>query len=193
MNYNWRVEFTNKVWFRLRHSYDPRPSLRKLWWKAQGAQFGPGTRVPRLDISWPHQLSLGRRCRLEDGISFKFDGIWKPGPCIVIGDEVFLGAGCEFNIRRKIVIGSNCLIASGCKFIDHDHGTALGELIRKQHGAEAEIIIEDNVWLGVNVVVLKGVTIGSGAIVAAGAVVNKSIAPGEIWGGIPARKIKDRS
>ena len=61
-----------------------------------------------------------------------------------------------------------------------------------QPNVEAEIILENNVWLGVNVTVLKGVTIGSGAIVAAGAVVTKSIGPNEIWGGVPARKIKSR-
>ena len=54
------------------------------------------------------------------------------------------------------------------------------------------IVLENNVWLGVNAVVLKGVTIGSGAIVGAGAVVTKSVPAGEIWAGIPARKIGER-
>ncbi|NEO43482.1 MAG: acyltransferase [Moorea sp. SIO4A3] len=84
---------------------------------------------------------------------------------------------------------SNCL----CKFIDHDHGTAnLDQPINQQPGTELPIILEENVWLGVNVVVLKGVTIDKGAIVGAGAVVTKSIPENEIWAGIPAHKIRNR-
>jgi acetyltransferase-like isoleucine patch superfamily enzyme len=56
----------------------------------------------------------------------------------------------------------------------------------------AAIVIGGDVWLGANVIVLKGVTIGTGAIVAAGAVVNRSIAENQIWGGVPAKFIKMR-
>ena len=62
---------------------------------------------------------------MEDDIFFKFDGIWQPGPSIIVGDGVFIGRGCEFNIRQRIDIGNDSLIASGCKFIDRDHGIAL--------------------------------------------------------------------
>src|SRR5690606_22030104 len=55
-----------------------------------------------------------------------------------------------------------------------------------------KVIIEDEVWIGANAVVLQGVVIGYGSIIAAGAVVTKSIPPMEIWGGVPAKKIKDR-
>ena len=185
--------FWHKVCFRLRASFDPRSFLRKLWWTAQGARFGVGTRVPRLVMLWPHQVSVGNSCSIEDDVFFKFDDIWQPGPSIMVRDRVFIGRGCEFNIRRKIEVGDDCLIASGCKFIDHDHGMSLEQPMNIQLNVEAEIILANNVWLGVNVTVLKGVTIGSGAIVAAGAVVNKSIGPNEIWGGVPARKIKSRA
>ena len=152
-------------------------SLRTAWWHMQGMQIGGGTLLPRVHVTWPHQVSLGSNCVLEHDIYFKYDGIYAPGPSIVIGDKVFIGFGCEFNVRRRIEIGSDCLIASGCKFIDHDHGTERRDIpMREQvHGAEAGIILERDVWLGVNVVVLKGVRIGQGAIVAAGAVVTKSI------------------
>lgn len=60
-------------------------------------------------------------------------------------------------------------------------------------GPEVAIVVEEDVWLGVNVVVLKGVTIGRGAVVGAGAVVTKSIPPFEIWAGIPAHRIGIRS
>ena len=159
----------------------------------QGARFGTGTGVPCLRIAWPHQVAVGARCILEPDIFFKYDGFWQPGPSIVVGNRVFIGRGCEFNIRKRIEIGSDCLIASGCKFIDHDHELAVG--IGPMHSLscpEAAITLEPDVWLGVNVVVLKGVTIGQGAVVGAGAVVTKSVSAYEIWAGVPARRIGQR-
>lgn len=183
----------HKIFFRLRLQFGMRPILRKLWWQAQGAHFGSGTSVPRLTMTWPHQVCIGERCILEDDILFKYDGFWQPGPSILIQDRVFIGRSCEFNIRRRIEIGSDSLIASGCKFIDHDHEMAVGELpMNKQLCPDGEIILGEDVWLGVNVVVLKGVTIGQGAVVGAGAVVTKSIPAFEIWAGIPARRIGER-
>lgn len=169
--------------------------LRTLCWRAQGMQIGPGTLLPRVHLTWPHQVSLGRDCHLEPGIFFKYDGIYAPGPSIFVGDRTFLGRGCEFNVTRRVEIGPDCLIGSGCKFVDHDHGSARGEvpMNRQTTGAEAEIVLGADVWLGANVVVLKGVQIGRGAIVAAGAVVTKSVPDYEIWGGVPARKVAERA
>lgn len=163
--------------------------IRKALLSAQGLSVGK-TNIPKIETTWPHKIKIGDHCHLEAGIYFKYDGIWSEGKSIIIGDRVFLGRFTEFNIKKSIYIGNDSLIASGCKFIDHDHGyDDITTPMNKQNGLEAEIIIESNVWLGVNVIVLKGVTIESGAIVAAGAVVTKSIPSGEIWGGIPARKI----
>jgi acetyltransferase-like isoleucine patch superfamily enzyme len=168
--------------------------LRKQWLRLQGARIGRGTLVPRLEVTWPHQLAIGARCLLHQGCVFEYcHGVWLPGPSIIIGDRVFIGRYCEFNIRQGIRLGNDCLVASGCKFIDHDHGMMLGTPMNVQAGPESEIVLEDDVWLGVNVVVLKGVTIGRGAVVAAGAVVTKSIPPYEVWGGVPARRIAQRA
>ena len=140
-------------------------------------------------MSWPNQVLIGNNCIIESGVIFKYDGVWAKGQSIKIGDMVFVGRNCEFNINCSITINSYASISSGCKFIDHDHGIKLGELIGPQASVKKEIIIEEDVWLGVNVVVLKGVIIGKGAVVAAGAVVNKTIPSNEIWGGVPAKKI----
>ena len=144
-------------------------------------------------MNWPHQVSIGKKCILEDDLFFKFAGPWEPGPTTIIGDRVFLGRGCEFNISRGLRIGDDCLIASGCKFIDGSHGMEVGPVpMNRQPCAKAPIVLEEDVWLGVNVTVLKGVTIGRGAVVGAGAVVTKSIPAYEIWAGVPARKIGER-
>jgi acetyltransferase-like isoleucine patch superfamily enzyme len=168
---------------------------RTAWWRGIGMKIGAGTVLPKVHVTWPHQVSLGQDCRLEHDIYFKYDGVWAPGPSIIIRDRVFLGFGCEFNARRRIEIGADCLIASGCKFIDHDHGSARRDtpMREQQQGAQAEIVLAEDVWLGVNVVILKGVHIGRGAIVGAGAVVTRTIPEYEIWGGVPARKLGERS
>ena len=154
-------------------------------------RVGPGTQLPRMAVTWPHQVEIGARCLLEGEISFKFDGIWREGHSIVIGDETYIGRSCEFNIQKSFQTGSHCLIASGCKFIDH--GVEIGQPMNQQAGAEAAIVLGNSIWLGVNVVVLKGVRIGDGAVVGAGAVVTKSIPAFEIWAGIPAKRIGART
>jgi acetyltransferase-like isoleucine patch superfamily enzyme len=165
-----------------------------FWLKICGMKIGDNTLVPaNMVVTWPHQVSIGAKCALEHGIYFKFDGVWSEGPSIIIEDEVFLGFGCEFNINYGIKISKYSNIASGCKFIDHDHGTKIGILIGPQTTVKEKIVIGQDVWLGCNVVVLKGVSIGDGAVVAAGAVVTKSIPANEIWGGVPAKYIKTRN
>lgn len=178
--------------FKFRYMKSVAGYLRKKYYALYGMKTGSATFLPRIYVTWPHQLKIGRNCRLEHGIYFKFDGIWKPGPSICIEDNVFIGAGCEFNIREGITVGANTLIASNCKFIDHDHGIAANKLIGGQPCVNKSIKIGEDVWLGVNAVILKGVEIGNGAVIAASAVVNKSVPPFEIWGGIPAKKIGER-
>lgn len=180
--------------FLLRMKYVPMciSFLRICYYGLQGMKVGKRTTLPAINITWPHQLKIGSDCDIENNVNFKFDGIWTPGPSIVIGNSVFIGANCEFNVNLGVKIKDNSLIASGCKFIDHDHGTEIGVNMRCQQAVWGEIVIEEDVWLGANVVVLKGVTIGAGAVVAAGAIVNKSIPANEIWGGVPAKFIKAR-
>ena len=178
--------------FRYRYLYGFTRKLRKLLFVFLGMEVGKGTFLPSMFVTWPHQIRLGKDCRLETGIHFKFDGIWKEGPCIQIGNRNFIGNGCEFNIQTGIVIGDDCLIASGCRFIDHDHSIIPGKLIREQSCSSKSIIIENNVWLGANAIILKGVSIGQGSVIAAGAVVNKPIPSNEIWAGVPAKKIGTR-
>ena len=185
--------FRDKLCFRLRQKLDVYclSGFRKLQLRIQGMKMGQGT-IPRIRINWPHQVQLGDGCHLEHDIYFKYDGIWSPGPSIVIGNRVFIGANVEFNISQGIQIGDDSLIASGCKFVDHNHGMETSTTMNRQNLSEAAIHIGSDVWLGYSVIVLKGSQIGEGAVVAAGAVVNQDIPPFEIWGGIPARKIGER-
>lgn len=160
--------------------------------KFLGVKIGGGTYFKKCKMTWPHKLSIGKNCYIEHNVFFKFIGVYSGNRSIIIGNNTFIGNSAEFNISKGIVIGDDVLIASGSKFIDHDHGSNVGQLMREQNSIEKEIIIGNNVWLGVNVVVLKGVKIGDGAIVAAGAVITKDVPSNEIWGGVPAKKIGER-
>jgi acetyltransferase-like isoleucine patch superfamily enzyme len=99
----------------------------------------------------------------------------------------------EFNVQGKVTLGSQCLIGAGCRFVDHDHGIEANTPIGDQSCETSPINLQDDVWLGANVVILKGVTIGSGAVVGTGAIVRTDVPAGEIWAGVPARKIGERT
>jgi acetyltransferase-like isoleucine patch superfamily enzyme len=68
----------------------------------------------------------------------------------------------------------------------------LGEPMRFQQGIYGPVVIEEDCWIGSHAVILKGVTIGAGAVVAAGAIVTKDIPPYTIAAGVPARVIGER-
>ena len=188
--------FFDRAVYRLRalavSTFVTRP--RTMFWRLLGMQVGSGTLLPRIHVTWPHHVSLGRHCTIEHGVFLKFDGIWAPGPTILIGDDSFIGAGCQFNVHCRISVGRHALIASGCVLVDHDHGFASRDIPMMQQHSEREspIVIEDDVWIGANSVITKGVTIGRGAIVGACSVVTKSVGPYEIWGGVPAKFIRMR-
>ncbi len=188
------IKYFHQAFFLIRNLYFKGlySNLSKVFYKSVGMKIGKGTDIPKLYVTWPNQVSIGIKCNLEYGIYFKYDGIWSRGQAIIIEDEVFIGSCCEFNINCGIRIGKYSNIASGCRFIDHDHGIQAGSKIGPQPSVKAKIELGEDVWLGCNVIVLKGVRIGDGAVVAAGAVVTKNIPTNEIWGGVPAKKIGER-
>ena len=96
--------------------------------------------------------------------------------------------GCQFIAFERIEIGSKCAIGPGCLLMDND-GHEIDPERRHDSGKTAPILLEENVWLGARVTILKGVRVGRDAIVGAGAVVSKDVANGDIVAGNPARRI----
>ena len=114
---------------------------------------------------------------------------------VVIGDRVSLNANVYVNACRggRIEIGNDVMIGPNTVMRTSDHvTTATGRPMREQGHTPAAIIIDDDVWISANVTVLGGTRIGTGAVVAAGAVVTRDVAPRTIVGGVPARLIKMR-
>lgn len=111
---------------------------------------------------------------------------------IKIGSNSTIGYNTFIFCSEKIVIGDNCLIAPFVYIVDSDHQIKKSSLINEQENDIAPVMIGDDVWIGSNSLVLKGVSIGEGAVVAANSVVNKDVPPYEVWGGSPAKKIDER-
>lgn len=106
---------------------------------------------------------------------------------IHIGDDVFINSYCKFQDHGGIYIGDRCLIGHAVVLATLNHGESpkdRGDLI------PAPIHIGNDVWIGSNSTVLPGVTIGDGAIIAAGAVVSKDVEEMTIVGGVPAKPIR---
>lgn len=116
------------------------------------------------------------------------------GGSVKIGDDTSIHPRCQLNsYLAPIKIGKGVLIAANCLFYPHDHGFAQGQPIYEQPiQSKGPIIIGDYAWLGAGVIVLGGVRIGSGAVIAAGAVVTKNIPDMSIAMGVPARVIRTR-
>jgi acetyltransferase-like isoleucine patch superfamily enzyme len=90
--------------------------------------------------------------------------------------------------RGKLIIGDNVSIGPRCTLVLFSHPN-FSQIRNQLTEKKREIIIEKNAWIGAGVIVLQGIKIGEGAIVAAGAVVTKDVAPYTIVAGVPAKKI----
>jgi acetyltransferase-like isoleucine patch superfamily enzyme len=111
------------------------------------------------------------------------------GKNIHVGENVFINSGCKMQDQGGIYIGDDVLIGHNACLLTLNHAQ---DPENRADMYPEPIHIEDKAWLGSNVTVLPGVTIGEGAIVAAGAVVNKSCEPYSIIGGVPAKLLKMR-
>ncbi|WP_319421337.1 acyltransferase [Pleurocapsa sp. FMAR1] len=126
-----------------------------------------------------------------------------------IGNDTVIYNSCHFRDPHKITIGNNTSIGDRC-ILDGRSGLTIGDSVNMSTGAwiwtlqhdphdpnfaatGAPVIIEDYAWISSRTTILPGVTIGKGAVVAAGAVVTKSVEPYAIVGGVPAKKIGDRN
>lgn len=123
-----------------------------------------------------------------------------PEKNIYVGNNVSIGPYALFwTMFAKICIEDNVLIGPKVTIITGDHRTdVIGKHIidisddEKLPENDKDVIIENGVWIGANVTILKGVRIGKDSIIAAGSVVTKDVEPYSIYGGVPAKKLKNR-
>ncbi len=101
---------------------------------------------------------------------------------INVAERTSFNYGCVLIAHERIDIGKGCLFGPNVHVYDFDHGTDQGKtMYRDQPTVTEPVRIGDNVWLGANVVVLKGVTIGDNAVIGANSVVSKDVPDGTLY------------
>ncbi len=140
-----------------------------------------------------YQDTGGGLVELGNGVRIHRDVIIQTGygGSLTIGPRTHIQPRCQFSAYKSpIRIGRGVQIAPYCAFYPYDHGIAPDELITKQPlQTKGGIVVDDDAWLGVGVIVLDGVRIGKGAVVGAGAVVTRDVPDNAIAVGAPARVI----
>lgn len=168
---------------------------------------------PRAQI-WCANLHLGQSAFIDDDVTlYAHDGASgihigdrvhiHRGTIIEVGDggqvvidhDTHIQAGCNLKaFLRDLRIGAQVQMAPRCALSPYEHGfDDLSRPIRQQPiQSKGDIVVGDDVWFGVGVIVLDGVTIGEGAVLGAGAVVTRNIPPRAIAAGVPAKVIRMR-
>ena len=164
--------------------------------RGQNFECGEGVLIAPTAVIHPSsrgsRLVIGANSEIYDHVVIRFVG--GTGD-IVMGQFCYLNPGCVLYSGNGIRFGDYVLLAPGVKVVPTNHAFATRELPIRHQGfmpSEGGVVIEDDVWVGANAVLLDGTHLGRGAIIAAGAVVSGVVPPYEIWGGVPARKIRER-
>jgi len=145
------------------------------WIKASLLRFFGG-KVGKRTVFYPGVLiTTSPRCHLD------------------IGDDVDLAYGVIITASGGVTIGDRTLIGYRSQILSANHTVPEGrDRIFDAGHDKKPVVIENDVWIGANCLILPGVTIGEGAVVAGGSVVSKSVEPFTIVGGVPAKMVKKR-
>lgn len=187
----------NTVWFNLLNFQSIKPKLflgkgtsiinkggiiqvdRKAYFDSKnGGQFFHDSHIVLENKS---QLKLGNNVNFFSGAQIKCFENAK----ISIGNDTYFSGPITMHSKESIVIGSRCSISWGVTIIDSDFHSIADEHIKSE-----KVIIEDDVWIGCSVTILKGVKVQNGSIIAAGSIVTKSTTQKGIYAGNPAKLIK---
>lgn len=148
-----------------------------------------------LGCSWPGLRYFPSELKLADNARLNVQGHFYllTGFHLAVNDGAALSLGSGYinnnatiDCFEAITIGHGVAISSGVTIRDSDNHSINGNAV-----VTAPIVIEDNVWIGLNATILKGVRIGKGAVVAAGAVVTRDVPENTLVGGVPARVLKE--
>jgi acetyltransferase-like isoleucine patch superfamily enzyme len=171
-------------WWQFRRQALRSFALRFLWMR-RGVYIGEGARIPgggRLDLSG--FVSVQRYSVLNA----------RAGATIRIGSGSRIGAFAVISAAQSIDIGPSVLIADRVFVADHHHEFANANVPVIEQGSSSArpVSIGEGCWLGINVCIMPGVTLGPRCVVGAGAVVTQSFPAGSVIGGVPARLIRAR-
>ena len=189
---------------------------RAAWTRLRLRRLGRAGREivlePAVLLSYPRRIHLGHGARLARNVALRANSPLEPGiaigdQCMIqdgallnasegfvhVGDRTWVGPFCVIYGNGGVRVGRDVMIAAHSCITSVGHRHDLLHVPMMAQGIEVgPVTVEDDVWIGMNCTILPGVTIGRGAIVAAGAVVRSDVAPFTIVGGVPAREIGRR-
>lgn len=143
--------------------------------------------IKSLFLRWVCGATIGKRV-------VYYPGIWIfTGRNLVVGDDVDLAYGVLLTTDGGVTIGDRTLVGYGTKILSSNHviPPAHGRIFSSGHD-KAPVTIGRDVWIGANAIILPGVTIGEGAVIAAGSVVTKNVPAWNVVAGVPAKLVKVR-
>jgi carbonic anhydrase/acetyltransferase-like protein (isoleucine patch superfamily) len=154
------------------------------------ARFGNGSHLTLpIDVERPERIAIGENVLIGPGsLLLAVD----PAAWLEIGDGTGMSGYCVLSAALEVTVGRNVLFGRNVHVADHRHGIELpGVPVRQQPLEDRRPVrIGDGAWLGQNVVVLPGVTIGAGAVVGANSVVREDLPPRSVAVGAPARVVR---
>lgn len=143
----------------------------------------------RNKIVWGENFTLGDNSIIEG-----FGVLQELGTGLTIGNNVGISANSFISVRGNVVIGNDVIIGPYFSLHSENHVfSSMTEKIRMQGTERKGVIIGNNIWIGAKVTILDGVKIGSGSVIAAGAVVVKNVPDNCIVAGVPAKVISYRN
>lgn len=162
-----------------------------------GCHIHKGARILN-PSGWRNNIIIGNNTHVAG-----FLLVWNNCGKIIIGSFCYIGENTRLYSAEKIVVGDRVQFGHGCNIFDNNihsidaherhlefiQNTRIG-LINNFDLRQKEIVIKDDAWIGANSIIMKGVTIGKSSIIAAGSVVLKDVPDYEIFGGNPAKFIK---
>lgn len=167
--------------------------FRNLYFKVLGVHLNGYVWMRHIEIPRNHQdITIKSPSALDRGVVLLCSGEVVSPIKIYIGAHTYINRNTFLDAIESLTIGQHCAIGPGCYITDHDHGTDVSFSPLSQPMLAKPTKIGDRVWIGANVTILKGVTIGDDAIVGAGSVVTKNIPARSIAVGVPAKVIKCR-
>jgi acetyltransferase-like isoleucine patch superfamily enzyme len=157
--------------------------LRGVQWKSHALLRGMKPRIRNAGT-----MRVGREFRVHGRVT-RVQLATSPSGVLSIGDRVGMNEGVSIYAEREVTIGDSVMIGDYVSIVDTDfHPVTPGDPVRV-----APVRIERNAWVGRNAIILRGVTIGMNAVVAAGSVVTSSVPPNTLAAGNPARVIRELS
>jgi acetyltransferase-like isoleucine patch superfamily enzyme len=158
--------------------------------RVAGARIGRDCRIESIQLPRnPWDIELADGVALDRDVVLLATGSRVSRPKIAIGQRTYINRWTMIDASLAISIGKDVMIGPSCYITDHDHGTRIGTPVSQQQLIELPTSIGNNVWIGANVTILKGVSVGNDAVIAAGSVVTKDVAPSDRVAGVPARSI----